>query len=112
MNLVDRISCVKDKIDSALIQSDRSDSVIIVAATKTQDPETIETCIHNGIVNIGENRVQEADKKFYSVELVKTVDFLPPEADIGQIPEISAFLGQKLTVLPSKTFYSGLNFLI
>ena len=68
MNLVDRISFVKDKIDSALTQCDRSDSVTIVAATKTRDSETIETCIHNGIVNIGENRVQEADKKFYAVD--------------------------------------------
>ena len=68
MNLVDRISFVKDKIDSALTQCDRSDSVTIVAATKTRDSETIETCIHNGIVNIGENRVQEADKKFHAVD--------------------------------------------
>ena len=37
MNLVDRISFVKDKIDTALTQCDRSDSVTIVAATKTQD---------------------------------------------------------------------------
>ena len=64
MKLVDRISYVKDKVESALRQCDRSDSVTIVAATKTRNTEAILTCIKNGIVDIGENRVQEAEKKF------------------------------------------------
>ena len=68
MILVDRISLVKDKIDSALKQCERSDSVTIVAATKTRNAEAIETCIQNGIVDIGENRVQEAEKKFSNVD--------------------------------------------
>ena len=74
MNLVDRISWVKEKVDSALKQCNRSDSITIVAATKTRNPETIETCVRNGIVNIGENRVQEAVKKFNAIkpELVYT----------------------------------------
>ena len=74
MNLVDRISWVKDKVDSALKQCNRSDSITIVAATKTRNPETIETCVRNGVVNIGENRVQEAVKKFNAIkpELVYT----------------------------------------
>ena len=68
MNLVDRISWVKDKIDAALKQCNRSDRITIVAATKTRNPETIETCVRNGVVNIGENRVQEAVKKFNAIE--------------------------------------------
>ena len=68
MILVDRISRVKDKIDSALKQCERSDSVTIVAATKTRNAEAIETCIQNGIVDIGENRVQDAEKKFSKVD--------------------------------------------
>ena len=68
MNLIDIISFVKDKVDSTLKQCDRSDSVTIVAATKTRNPETVERCIRNGIVNIGENRVQEARKKFSAIE--------------------------------------------
>ncbi len=68
MKLVDRISRVKYKIDSALKQCDRSDSITIVAATKTRNTEVIETCIQNGIVDIGENRVQEAEKKFSGVD--------------------------------------------
>ena len=61
-------SRVKDKIDSALKQCDRNDSVTIVAATKSRNPKTVERCIHNGIVNIGENRVQEAVKKFNTIQ--------------------------------------------
>ena len=68
MKLVDSISHVKDKVDSALKQCHRSDSVTIVAATKTRNSEAVETCIQNGIVNIGENRVQEAEKKFSAVD--------------------------------------------
>ena len=68
MNLVDRISWVKDKVDAALKQCNRSDSITIVAATNTRNPETIETCVRNGVVNIGENRVQEAVKKFNAIE--------------------------------------------
>jgi len=68
VNLVDRISWVKDKVDAALKQCNRSDSITIVAATKTRNPETIETCVRNGVVNIGENRVQEAVKKFNAIE--------------------------------------------
>ena len=64
MKLVDRISYVKDKVESALSQCDRSDSVTIVAATKTRNTEAILTCIKNGIVDIGENHGQEAEKKF------------------------------------------------
>ena len=67
MKLVDRISYVKDKVESALSQCDRSDSVTIVAATKTRNTEAIITCIKNGIVDIGENRVQEAEKKFNTI---------------------------------------------
>ena len=68
MKLVDRISCVKDKIDSALKQCHRSDSVTIVAATKTRNAQAVLTCVQNGIVDIGENRVQEAERKFKTIE--------------------------------------------
>ena len=52
MKLVDRISHVNDKIDSALKQCNRSDGVTIVAATKTRNTKAIETCVKNGIVAV------------------------------------------------------------
>ena len=48
------LSRVKDKIDSALKQCDRNDSVTIVAATKSRSPQTVEMCIRNGIVKLAE----------------------------------------------------------
>ena len=68
MKLADRISHVNDKIDSALKQCNRSDSVTIVAATKTRNTQAILTCVKNGIVDIGENRVQEAERKFNTID--------------------------------------------
>jgi len=68
VKLVDRINRVKDKIESALKKCDRSDSVKIVAATKTRNTEDILTCIQCGIIDIGENRVKEAEKKFISID--------------------------------------------
>jgi len=66
--LLDRIRRVKDKIDSALKKCNRVDSVTIVAATKSRNQKTVEMCIRNGIIDIGENRVQEAVKKFNVIE--------------------------------------------
>ena len=81
MKLVDRISYVKDKVESALSQCDRSDSVTIVAATKTRNTEAVLTCIKNGIVDIGENRVQEAEKKFNTI----TPDIVYTKRMIGHL---------------------------
>ena len=41
----------------------KSDKVHLIAVTKTVDVETIKKSIDLGIVNIGENRVQELEKK-------------------------------------------------
>ena len=64
MNLFDQIQKIRDNIQQALDSSNRNSSVILVAATKTQSTNTLEDCINNGITQIGENRVQEAIKKF------------------------------------------------
>ena len=64
MSLFEQIQIVTERIQNCLDSSNRKDAVILVAATKTQNIEKIESCIKNGIIQIGENRVQEADKKF------------------------------------------------
>jgi len=43
-------------------------TVSIVGVTKTQPPQTIILGIKAGLTNIGENRVQEASKKFNKIE--------------------------------------------
>mgnify|MGYP000938054525 CR=1 FL=1 len=79
MTLKDRLLEAQKNIDLALLRSGRAQHVEIVAATKTRDPKTINETIQCGITNIGENRIQEAEKKFGSFEkmpqLKKTKDF-------------------------------------
>lgn len=57
---------VKTNIKRALKNSGNKQQVEIVAATKTQTFNTIAAAYRCGITNIGENRVQEAEKKFLS----------------------------------------------
>ena len=64
MILFDRIQIVTEKIQKSLDLCNRKDSVVLVAATKNQNINTLVRCINSGIINIGENRVQEAEQKF------------------------------------------------
>lgn len=60
----DNLNRVQDTIDNTLAKIGRKDSVTIVAVTKTQPSEVIETALLEGISIIGENRVQEAVQKY------------------------------------------------
>lgn len=60
----DNLNRVEDTIDNTLAKIGRKDSVTIVAVTKTQPSEVIETALLEGISIIGENRVQEAAQKY------------------------------------------------
>ena len=64
MSLFDRIQIVTEKIQKSLDLCNRKDKVVLVAATKNQNLNTVAKCINSGIINIGENRVQEAEQKF------------------------------------------------
>ena len=55
---------IKENIEKAAILAGKhSDDIILLAATKTQDIETINYAIESGIKYIGENRVQEFTAK-------------------------------------------------
>lgn len=70
----ENISTVKENIEKALSRSGRTgDHVELVAVTKTVDVEKINRAIDAGIESIGENRVQELERKFDQIK--KTVDF-------------------------------------
>ena len=69
MSLQDRVLEAQTKIARALSQSERKQAVEIVAATKTRDPKLIENTIACGVKSIGENRIQEAEKKFQKTTL-------------------------------------------
>ena len=64
MTLKDRLLEAQKNIELALLRSGRAQRVEVVAATKTRDPKIIKDTIRCGITSIGENRIQEAEKKF------------------------------------------------
>ena len=66
MTIEEHLLNVKTNIKRALENSNNKQRVEIVAATKTQTFNTIIAAYKCGITNIGENRVQEAEKKFLS----------------------------------------------
>ena len=66
MNLEENLKLVKKNIAAAKKRVGLTSHVEIIAATKTRDLSTIKKCVELGIATIGENRIQEAEKKFYN----------------------------------------------
>jgi len=61
------IERVKEKVENAKIRAGRNDDVTIIAVTKTVPPQRINEAIEAGILDIGENRVQELLSKYESI---------------------------------------------
>ena len=69
MSIKKNLEIIKNNIDAACKKSGRdTDSVRIVAVTKTRTPEEINEVISLGILDIGENRVQELMEKYDKVK--------------------------------------------
>ena len=64
MDLNHSVKLVFDRIKNAKKRSSYNQDVELIAATKTRDIFQIQACYKLGILSIGENRVQEAEKKF------------------------------------------------
>ncbi|MFQ6611685.1 MAG: YggS family pyridoxal phosphate-dependent enzyme [Fidelibacterota bacterium] len=64
MNLKENLSDVLGSIAVAQNAAGLKNAVTIVAVTKTHSPKTIEAVADVGLTDIGENRLQEAMKKF------------------------------------------------
>ena len=64
MSLENKIKEVLKKIETARKSSPFNQKVDLIAATKTRDISQIQNCYKLGVLNIGENRIQEAEKKF------------------------------------------------
>ncbi|MDR7869872.1 MAG: YggS family pyridoxal phosphate-dependent enzyme [Tissierellaceae bacterium] len=55
---------IREEIENVLIKTGRSsEDVTLIAVTKTVDVDTVNKAIELGITDIGENRVQELEKK-------------------------------------------------
>ena len=68
MTLKETINLIQTKIESAKKRGGFSHPVQLVAVTKTHPFSLIEECYKAGITALGENRVQEASKKFTSFD--------------------------------------------
>ncbi len=68
MSLKDTIKSIRSKIESAQKRGGFSHPVQLIAVTKTHPFSLIEECYGVGITAIGENRIQEASKKFTSFD--------------------------------------------
>ena len=64
MSLKDMIKSIRSKIESAQKRGGFSHPVQLIAVTKTHPFSLIQECYDAGITAIGENRIQEASKKF------------------------------------------------
>ncbi len=70
MNIPENVENVKQRILNAQIRSGRKDTVEIVAVTKTHPAARILEIKKAGINMIGENRVQEAESKFFEISAI------------------------------------------
>ena len=68
MTIIDNYNKIKEKVNEAAIKCGRkSDEIKIVAVSKTFGEDVIREAINSGIEIFGENRIQEAGKKFGSL---------------------------------------------
>ncbi|MCR2042550.1 YggS family pyridoxal phosphate-dependent enzyme [Anaerosalibacter massiliensis] len=67
MSIKDNLLRIQENIENALIKSGRKDDVNLIAVTKTVNVDTINDAISLGVNNIGENKVQEIQKKYDNI---------------------------------------------
>ena len=73
MNFSERLKTIQQRIDLASRRGGQSRPVVIIAATKGRSAGTVKRSCLAGIKHIGENKVQEAQKKFESIEKLPNV---------------------------------------
>lgn len=67
--LPDRLREIREKIDVAVVRGGHGQKVTLVAVTKTHGPDAVDAAWQAGIVDVGENRVQEALAKMAAVSV-------------------------------------------
>src|SRR5574339_181901 len=68
-DLPDRLNSVRDHIQEAVKRGGHDQHVTIVAVTKTHGPEAVLAAWNAGLMDVGENRVQEALAKMDAVSV-------------------------------------------
>jgi len=64
MTVLENLEKVREKIDILQSKNELHQNITILAVTKTHPASAVQDAIKAGLTNIGENRVQEAEKKF------------------------------------------------
>lgn len=62
-----RVEEVRERIERARVRAGRADSVTLVAVTKTHPSDAVRAVLAAGVVDVGENRVQELEEKVAEV---------------------------------------------
>lgn len=60
---------VRERISAAVDRGGHGQDVTLVAVTKTHGPEAVEAAFEVGVVDVGENKVQEAESKMAQVSV-------------------------------------------
>jgi len=68
MSISENIQYIREVIQRAIIQSNQTHQVRLVAVTKTIEIPQIKEALLSGITDIGENRVEEAEQKKQALE--------------------------------------------
>ncbi len=66
-DLAGRVSEIRERISAATVRGGHGQQVTIVAVTKTHDADAVQAAFDAGVVDVGENRVQEALRKMPEV---------------------------------------------
>ena len=74
MNFGEKLTFINKKIEFAQKKSRYKNSVKVIAVTKTHPFSFIEKSYNSNICSIGENKVQEAEKKFKSFEKMPKIE--------------------------------------
>ena len=67
LDLAGRVAEIRGRIDAAAVRGGHGQQVRIVAVTKTHEADAVRAVIEAGIMDVGENRVQEALRKMPEV---------------------------------------------
>ena len=69
LDLAGRVSEIRERISAATARGGHGQRVTIVAVTKTHDADAVRAAFGAGVVDVGENRVQEALRKMPEVSV-------------------------------------------
>lgn len=67
LDLAGRVSEIRERISAATARGGHGQQVTIVAVTKTHEADAVQAAFDAGVVDVGENRVQEALRKMPDV---------------------------------------------